>query len=355
MNHFLFALRTTGWYGTPVKFEKLASEASMLPFNDLNRAVDLHLHSTCSDGLSSPAELVTLARDAGLRAIALCDHDSIAGIDEALAAGEDGGLEVMTGVELSSMWGLQQDIHLLGYGFDHHAPALRDELAAFRSFRLQRNRRILERINDRLRRDRRTVLDFHDVQATVGGTVGRPHLARALVARGYARNVEDAFQRYLIPCNVPKRFFPLDQAIRLVHDCGGIAVLAHPLLVTTDRDHWDRLLDDYTRLGLDGIEVYTPAAAEADIEFFLGQARRRGLVVTGGSDFHGLPLEPSAASLTVFGDFAVPLSCLEELKAALRSRHGLKESAGAPECREAAPALRYATTTDSPARPTSSA
>ena len=144
-------------------------------------------------------------------------------------------MEVMPGVELSSMWDDHRYIHLLGYGIDHHADLLKKELAAFRSFRLERNRRILDRINERLRRDRRTPLDFDEIQEATGDTVGRPHLGRALVARGYARHLEDAFQRYLIPCNIPKRFFPLDQAIRLVHDCGGVAVMAHPLLMNADR------------------------------------------------------------------------------------------------------------------------
>ncbi len=297
----------------------------MLPSDTEERTIDLHLHSTCSDGLCSPAELVAMARNVGLRAIALCDHDSVAGIDEAVAASEGCGIEVVPGIELSSMWNSFQDIHLLGYGINHHAEQLREELTLFREFRRERNRRILDRINDRLRRDRRGTLDFHEIQENTGDTVGRPHLARALVAKGYARSMEDAFQRYLIPCNIPKRFFPLDQAIRLVHESGGIAVMAHPLLATSDRDHWDRLLNEYTALGLDGIEAYTPSASASDIEFFLQQAKRRGLVVTGGSDFHGLPVEtPTPGS--GFGSFTVPGSCLDGIKTALGTKQGKAES-----------------------------
>ncbi len=291
----------------------------MLPSETVDRAIDLHMHSTCSDGLSSPAELVTMARDAGLCAIALCDHDSVAGIDEALAKGRECCVEVVPGIELSSMWNSFQDIHLLGYGINHHSEKFCGELTLFRTFRLERNRRILDRINERLRRDRRGPLDFDEIQDHTGDTVGRPHLARALVAKGYARNVEDAFQRYLIPCNIPKRFFPLDQAIRLVHDCGGIAVMAHPLLSTSDQDHWIRLLDEYTTMGLDGIEVYTPSASLSDIDFFLGQAELRGMVVTGGSDFHGMPSE-SPLSGCGFGSFFVPGTCLDGIKSALTAR-----------------------------------
>ena len=291
----------------------------MLPSDIQERPVDLHLHSTCSDGLSSPTTLVTMARDVGLRAIALCDHDSVAGIDEALAAGVEYGVEVLPGIELSSMWNSFQDIHLLGYGFDHHCVQLQEELILFRSFRLERNRRILDRINERLRRNRRGVLDFHEIQGGTGDTVGRPHLARALVAKGYARSVEDAFQRYLIPCNIPKRFFPLDQAIRLVHDSGGIAVIAHPLLSTGDLAHWEKLLDEYTAMGLDGIEVYTPNASVTESDFFLRQARRRGMVVAGGSDFHGMPAE-SPLQGNSFGSFTVPGWCLDGIRKALGER-----------------------------------
>ncbi len=292
----------------------------MLPSDDQERTIDLHLHSTCSDGLSSPAELVSMARNVGLGAISLCDHDSVAGIDEAAAAGQTWGVKVVPGIELSSMWKSFQDIHLLGYGLDHHNAQLREELTLFREFRRERNHRILDRINDRLRRDRRSAIDFHEIQERTGDTVGRPHLARALVAKGYARSMEDAFQRYLIPCNIPKRFFPLDQAIRLVHDSGGVAVMAHPLLATSDLSRWDRLLDEYCAMGLDGIEVYTPSASLPEIDFFLGQAKKRGLVVTGGSDFHGMPVE-SPVPGTGFGSFAVPGYCLDGINVALSTRN----------------------------------
>ena len=291
----------------------------MLPSENAPYRVDLHLHSSCSDGLCTPEQLVAMARDAGLCAIALCDHDSVAGIDGAMAAGRGCGVEVMPGIELSTMWNSHQDLHLLGYGMNHHDPLLKTELADFRSFRRERNRRILERINDRLKGERRLLLDFHEIQESAGDTVGRPHLARALVAKGYARNIEDAFQRYLIPCNIPKRFFPLDQAIRLLHDCGGVAVLAHPLLVSNDRSHWERLLDGYTLLGLDGIELYTPSAGESDIEFFREQARRRGLIVTGGSDYHGMPVTTPVPG-SGFGSFVVPGACLDGIKEALTAR-----------------------------------
>jgi len=293
----------------------------MLHVEPHTRTADLHLHSTCSDGLCSPEELVRLAREAGLAAISLCDHDSVSGVAAALSAGTGEGVDVIPGVELSSMWQTCMDIHLLGYGIDHQSRRLNGELAEFRAFRYQRIKRILSRINDRLRRDRRQPVDFHDVIAETAETVGRPHLARALMQRGYARTMEDAFQLYLIPCNVPKRYFPLDEAIRLVHDCGGVAVLAHPLLINADHDRLGRLFDELCPIGLDGIEVYTPGATERDTEFLLRQARRRGLTVTGGSDFHGDTCRTLTCG-TGDGFTGVPWSCVEGLKAAIGMRQG---------------------------------
>lgn len=312
----MFAIRESDWYCFGYQSIDREQEPVMPRSETISRPVDLHLHSTCSDGLSTPSELVAMAREAGFSAIALCDHDSVAGINDALAAGSTYEVEVLAGIELSSTWQTFQDIHLLGYGIDHCSPQLLRELSTFRSCRRERNRKILDRINGRLQRDRKPLLDFYEIQAAVGDTVGRPHLARALVAKGYARNIEDAFQRYLIPCNIPKRYFPMDQAIRLVHDAGGIAVLAHPLLVTRILDRWEALLDGLTAIGLDGIEVYTPSATEAEIDFFLRQARHRGLTVTGGSDYHGPP-DTASVPGTGFGSFSAPHTCLTEVRAAL--------------------------------------
>lgn len=218
------------------------------------------------------------------------------------------------------MWQSFQDVHLLGYGIDHGNTRLSGELAAFRAFRIQRNQQILVRINQRLRRDRRPPLDFHDIMAETEGTVGRPHLGRALLKRGYVRNMEEAFQLYLIPCNVPKRFFPLDEAIRLVHDCGGVAVLAHPLLVNADHDRLSRLFDEFCAMGLDGIEAFTPGASASDIRFFIDQARLRGLIVTGGSDFHG-DADRALACASEDGFPGVPQVFVKELKTVISLRH----------------------------------
>lgn len=281
--------------------------------------IDLHLHSTCSDGVRPPAEVVQLAARAGLAAIALCDHDNIDGIEEAIVVGREAGVEVISGVELSAIWGELEDIHLLGYGFDHHDAMLRQTLLQFREFRTGRNERILAKVNEKLVRERREPIDFAEVLTKAAGTLGRPHIAMALMHRQYAANTEEAFQKYLVPCNVPKRFFPIDEAITLIHRAGGITALAHPPFITRDRRLFQRLLADLVPLGLDGIEAYNSGATNDDIDWYITQARRNGLIVTGGSDFHGI--EGDALVIGGFrGNLKIPYACLEEIRTAMKKR-----------------------------------
>lgn len=285
----------------------------------MSKLVDLHLHSTCSDGLFAPRDVVRLAAEAGLAAIALCDHDNVDGIDAALAAGEEYGVEVIPGVELSTVWGEFADLHLLGYGFDHHHPQLVSSLAEFRAFREGRNEQIVIRINEKLAGEGLEPLAFQRVLARAGGTIGRPHIAQELIALGYVKNTEEAFARYLIPCNVEKRFFPIHEAIDLVHHTGGVAVLAHPPFVTTDRKVLGELLDTFAAFGLDGVEAWYSGASRYETEWYITLARRRGLLVTGGSDFHGS--EGGAVRIgSGRGQLRIPYACVEELHLALAER-----------------------------------
>ena len=175
----------------------------------MNNLVDLHLHSIFSDGVLTPTALVAEAAALGLRAIALADHDNVDGVPEALAAGREHGVEVVSAVELSVLWEDFSDIHLLGYAFDHENTALQEALAEFRDFRSGRSERILTNVNQRLLAEGRKPLEFIDVRERAGGTIGRPHIGQALLAAGYVSDMEGAFVRYLVPCNEPKRFFPL--------------------------------------------------------------------------------------------------------------------------------------------------
>lgn len=274
--------------------------------------VDLHIHSTCSDGTLAPEALVKEAATLGLRAIALADHDNIDGIAAATAAGATMGVEVIPGVELSVVWEKLNDLHLLGYGFDPGHPALGSSLAEFRAFRANRNRMILERINVRLVEERRTPLPFAEIAARAGGTLGRPHIGQALLAAGYARTMEDAFQRYLVPFNVSKRFFPIAEAIDMIHAAGGCAVLAHPMYIPIDDRQLPALLDTFMPLGLDGMECWCGGADNATVDRLLTLARRKGLIATGGSDFH--QPGPSPMLGRGLGNLKIPYACVEELR-----------------------------------------
>ncbi len=277
--------------------------------------VDLHLHSTYSDGIFAPAEVVRQVKAANLVAMSLCDHDNVDGIDEALQAGAAEGVEVLTGVELSSQFETYRDIHLLGYAFDHRHPELCASLREFQDFRARRNEMILARVNEKLRAEGRAPLNLAAVQKRAGGTIGRPHIAMELIAQGYAANNDAAFCNYLVPCNVDKRFFALKEAIDLVHRAGGVAVLAHPVFITRQRPELERLLDALVLLGLDGVEAYNNGSSNDEIDFAITAARRRGLIVTGGSDVHGF--EKGEVRIgSGRGNLRIPYGCVEEIRAA---------------------------------------
>jgi predicted metal-dependent phosphoesterase TrpH len=255
---------------------------------DTQEIIDLHIHSNCSDGAFSPAELVRLAVETGLRTIAIADHDSIAGIDEATLAEKSLHLEIIPAVELSVQFKGWQDVHLLGYGIDHTDARFLDKLNGFRYRRERRNEEILERVNERLVEEGRTAIPLESVLAYARDAIGRPHIARALLEHGFVASVEDAFQRYLVPCNVPKSYWPIDDAIREIRRVGGVAVLAHPTTVSTDRQELRAVIVELLEMGLDGIEAFNNLAQPYEMEFLRRLAEELGLLVTGGSDFHGI-------------------------------------------------------------------
>ena len=278
--------------------------------------VDLHVHSTCSDGYLAPEEVVALAVKNGLAAIALADHDNVSGVAAAQAAGQEAGLEVISAVELSSQWLEYADMHLLGYGFDCCDPYLGRALEEFQTFRMSRNLQIVERVNEKLQAENREPLDPEAVRQLAGGTIGRPHIAQALRNKGYVANNDQAFERYLVPCNVAKRYFPADEAIRLIHGAGGVAVLAHPPYITRNQQRLEWLVAELVKLGLDGLEVYNNGSGLEDTDRLIRLARSHNLIITGGSDYHGDPGSQIQIGRGIRG-MRVPYSCVEELRAAL--------------------------------------
>jgi len=285
----------------------------------VERFVDLHLHSTCSDGVHPPGEVVRLAAEAGLAAMALADHDSIAGIEAAQRAGKETAIEVLSGVELSVVWNQWHDIHLLGYGFDPAHPGLCRALDEFRAFRETRNEKIVANINACLNAEGREPIAFERVVQLAGGTLGRPHIARALMEKGHVQDMEEAFRRYLRPCNVAKWEFPVDQAIELIHRAGGVAVLAHPPFITPRRSRLERLVAEFANMGMDGIEVYNGGAGDETLPWYLNLARQHGLIVTGGSDYHGIEGNHERIGYTR-GEQRIPYRCVEEIYSCLERR-----------------------------------
>lgn len=248
--------------------------------------VDLHTHTTCSDGTLSPSALVRMAREVGLQTLAITDHDSVDAIAAAAAESKSQGIELVPGVELSSeMEG--RELHLLGYFVDAKDAAFVARLAELAGLRESRIRRIVERLSD-LGID----LEFRRVRELAGnGSIGRPHVARALIERKDVATVSEAFDRYLSRSGaafVPRAKFAPEDAVALVLQAGGVPVLAHPLTTGDPEGVVQWLLP----AGLRGIEVYYSEYDLATRNALREVADRHGLIPTGGSDFHGPNFRP---------------------------------------------------------------
>ncbi|NWF93307.1 MAG: PHP domain-containing protein [Syntrophaceae bacterium] len=276
--------------------------------------VDLHLHTTASDGVMSPSEIVRYAKARGLRAIAITDHDTIEGLEEGLSEGEKIGFEVIPGIEISAEHS-PGSMHLLGFFIDIHHPLLNEKLDYLQKARAQRNPRIVEKLNQ-LGID----LTYQDVlKASGGGQVGRPHFAQVLLEKNYVRTFQEAFDRFLkkgAPAYVDKFRFEPKEAIHFINEAKGIAVLAHPN--TLDMDGYSELEGLVIRLveeGLKGIEVYYPEHSALEVAQYKALAERYGLVITGGTDYHGI--EKNGLDIGVGrGEMKLPYCLVEELKAA---------------------------------------
>lgn len=247
--------------------------------------VDLHVHTTASDGLHSPEEVVRMAQEAGLAAVAITDHDTTEGIPTALAEGERIGMTVIPGIEISSIAG-GQDIHVLGYYMNIADDELQERLRDLRAVRDRRNEMMAAKLNELgIPLDLAAVYDQHAERLQAGQTVGRPHLAEWLLAHGYVGSVKEAFDRYLGKEGAayvnPPRIHPLE-AIAIIRRAGGVAVLAHPGLYDQDE-----LIAELVAGGLAGIETRHSDHSPETEAHYDRLAAAYGLFATGGSDFHG--------------------------------------------------------------------
>ena len=241
--------------------------------------VDLHMHSTASDGSRAPGDVVRAAKTIGLSAIALTDHDTLDGLPEAEAVGAELGVRVVRGIELSAVEG-EVETHILGLHLSD-TRVIEAKLVELREMRHTRAQRIVAKLNDLGVR-----IDFNSVlEQAGGGAIGRPHVARAMVAEGWAVDLRDAFERYLgngRPAYVVKDRLAAVDEIELIHRAGGLAVLAHPASGGT-RER----IEAFVRDGIDGVEVRHPSHSSEDINRLTALVEHFSLVPSGGSDWHG--------------------------------------------------------------------
>ena len=273
--------------------------------------IDLHNHTTASDGTDTPSGAVEKAAALGLRAVGITDHDTVAGLPEALVAGERLGVEVVPGIEVSSDY-RDNNIHILGYFIDPDSSALDEVLDWVRLEREERN----EKITEMFTADGFDMTMEELEEEYPDAVLGRPHMAEHLMRRGYTSSVKEGFDRYLgegKPYYLPKRLISIRRAVELVGKAGGVPVLAHPLQYGYPKNEVVELIEYVQRLGVRALECYYSEHSPAEQAWLLSLAEHYGLGVSGGSDCHGTR-KPQISMGTGKGDLRIPYSVLEELK-----------------------------------------
>ncbi len=286
--------------------------------------IDLHTHTTASDGSLTPAALIQKAHEIGLAALAVTDHDTIGGLAEAADAARELGLDFLPGVELS-VEDKDGRFHLLGYGFDPEFPELAEKLITLRRNRAARNVQMAEKMAELglpvTLDDVRAAAQKQSGDGEESEVIARPHFAQALINKGVVSSTQEAFDTYLAsgkPLYQAKEVLTPADAIGLLHRAGGVAVMAHPGLVPLSETALAvRVSALHDEAGLDGIEALYSQHSPAETERFLGLARRHDLLATGGSDFHGTP-KPHVPLGVVFGGRPAPASLLATLRSALK-------------------------------------
>ena len=275
------------------------------------KRIDLHVHSNVSDGTLTPKELVLYAEEKGLAAFALTDHDTVKGISEAEETARGKELEFIPGIEISSEYN-GGDIHILGLYIDYKEPAFSAALQKFVEAREQRNIEMAKRLSEHgflvTIEEMRTV--YPDAVIT------RAHFAKYLKAKGYVSSYEEAFRKYIgknCPCYVPRTVIQPEEAIKLIREARGVSILAHPLLYHLTLEELEDMTNYLKEIGLQGIEVFYSMNQEGDENLLASLAKKLGLLMTGGSDFHG-STKPHIDLGIGRGNLYVPETLLEPLK-----------------------------------------
>lgn len=273
--------------------------------------LDLHLHTTHSDGSFTPTEVIDLAHKAGVTALAITDHDITTGILEATLAGQEHGIEVIPGIEISSIMGTSE-LHILGYFLDYQDARLNERLARLRESRHRRNPKIIERLQAA-----GIAITYEEVRALAGtDSVGRPHIARVLMEKGVVASAKEAFDLWLAdgrPAYVPRELPTPSDAMQWIREAKGLPVLAHPTWVKPTDGTLTDLVRQLKADGLDGVEVHYSTHTPRQTREYLALAKQLDLLVTGGSDFHGLT-KPDIDVGIGKGALHVPGSLLDKLR-----------------------------------------
>ena len=271
--------------------------------------IDLHTHSTFSDGTFTPSQLVKYAEEKGLKAFALTDHDTTEGIKEAKSI--ETNVEVISGVEISTRYD-KKEIHIVGLYVNENDADLNKQLKYYREKRVTRNFEILEKLNSL-----GVNITIDDVrESCTGDVISRAHIAKALVSKGFVGSYTEAFDRYLGDnkcAYVPRETLNYEESMELITKAGGVPVLAHPLLYKMSDTNLENMMVKLRQKGLKAVEVYYSTHSNSDTQHVMAMANRVGLIYSGGSDFHGAT-KPKIDMGTGMGKLAVPYEMLEKIR-----------------------------------------
>lgn len=278
--------------------------------------VDLHTHSTYSDGTFIPKELIAYAKEKGLSAIALTDHDTVSGVSEAIGYGAEYGIEVIPGIEVSTEYE-DTEIHIVGLFVDVNNKELLSALDNFRLGRQNRNKEMVDKLNAI-----GVNINYNDVLANAGGgVITRAHIAQEIIKKGYALSNNEVFDRYIgknKPAYVKRKVMTWQDTISLIVKSGGIAVLAHPLLYKLSDKRLEMIVSQLSANGLGAIEAYYSTHSPRDVKYIKELALKNRLKLSGGSDFHGTN-KPKLDLATGYGNLQVPYDIIEELKKGVKN------------------------------------
>lgn len=258
--------------------------------------VDLHTHTTSSDGQYTPSELVNMAKNIGIEYLAVTDHDTVDGVAEAMKSGADCGITIISGVELGARE--DKNLHILGYGFDPEGEKLSELCRKLRGGRDERKYRIISFL-----KEKGVCISLDEVEELAGGDViARPHFAQVLVKRGFVTDTREAFDRYLDTDEYKRieRFkASAQECITAIKSAGGYAVLAHPYQLKFSDERLESLVLELKGFGLDGLECYYPKHSSEQVNLYLALAKRYNLHITAGSDFHGEAVKPEVTLVSM--------------------------------------------------------